>query len=122
MPDPIPAETPCRRSRLEVLAAGPGAKRTLTVKAAVRLPKDLPQMQVRSTGAACFVLRFSPDGSQIAGGFYDGGLRIYDVDTASMEHCLNLPPLQSPKADVVAARCQSSESPLCGRRCVGGKD
>jgi len=76
--------------RFEVVP-GPGAKRTLTVKAAVGLPRDLPQMQVRSTGAACFVLRFSPDGSQIAGGFYDGGLRIYDVDTASMEHCLNLP-------------------------------
>jgi WD40 repeat protein len=83
-------EPAAERRRFEVVP-GPSAKRKLTVKAAVRLQKDLPQMQVRSTGAACFVLRFSPDGSQIAGGFYDGGLRIYDVDTASMEHCLNLP-------------------------------
>jgi len=65
--------------------------RRLARRHTIDLPSDLPQMKVGGMGASCFSLKFSPDGSLLAGAFFDGGLRIYDVDKSELKHCLNLP-------------------------------
>eukprot|EP00928_Gymnodinium_smaydae_P016568 TRINITY_DN16232_c1_g2_i1.p1 TRINITY_DN16232_c1_g2~~TRINITY_DN16232_c1_g2_i1.p1 ORF type:complete len:705 (+),score=191.47 TRINITY_DN16232_c1_g2_i1:68-2182(+) len=64
-----------------------GARRRQTID----LPSDLPQMRLGGSRAGCMSLRFSGCGKYLAGGFYDGGLRIYDLDSTSFAHCLNLP-------------------------------
>lgn len=51
--------------------------------ATIDLPTDLPQMVHQGFGSACVTLSFSVDGSKLAAGFYDGFLRIYDVDHRS---------------------------------------
>lgn len=69
-----------------------GAMRELTRRRTNQLNPNLPQLRaLGKRHAACFALRFSPDGSQLAGGYFDGGVRIFDVDNAREVSCLNLP-------------------------------
>lgn len=78
--------------RWSLSTAPTNSTRMLDNRRISQLSEDLPQ--IRALGrknAGCFTLRFSPDGSQIAGGFFDGGLRIYSADTVMQEKCLNLP-------------------------------
>mmetsp|Transcript_6744 Transcript_6744/g.18455 ORF Transcript_6744/g.18455 Transcript_6744/m.18455 type:complete len:610 (-) Transcript_6744:280-2109(-) len=58
--------------------------------ASIDLPTDIPELKFRGYGSACFALSFSPDGSRLAGGYFDGCLRIFDVDTKSQIHTLSL--------------------------------
>jgi WD40 repeat protein len=58
----------------------------------MHLSEYLPQ--VRALGkrnAGCVHLSFSNDDTQVAGGFFDGGIRIFNVDEATQSHCINLP-------------------------------
>lgn len=64
---------------------------TIYRRGTAHLSEALPQVRNCKLGASCCTLRFSPEGGQLAGGFFDGGIRIFDVDTVSMAHCLNLP-------------------------------
>eukprot|EP00440_Ansanella_granifera_P048013 gb/GFBE01052009.1/.p1 GENE.gb/GFBE01052009.1/~~gb/GFBE01052009.1/.p1 ORF type:complete len:642 (+),score=158.26 gb/GFBE01052009.1/:1-1926(+) len=65
---------------------------TLQRRATIDPSADLGHLRVTGYGAACFALRFSPDDTQLAGGYMDGGLRIFDVDKASHMHTLNVTP------------------------------
>jgi WD40 repeat protein len=56
----------------------------------IDLPTDIPELKFRGYGSACFALSFSPDGSRLAGGYFDGCLRIFDVDSQSQVHTLSL--------------------------------
>mmetsp|Transcript_47115 Transcript_47115/g.135739 ORF Transcript_47115/g.135739 Transcript_47115/m.135739 type:complete len:691 (+) Transcript_47115:108-2180(+) len=51
---------------------------------------DIRELQVRGYGSACFALRFSPDGSRLAGGYFDGSLRVFDADSKSQISTLNM--------------------------------
>lgn len=78
--------------RFSLSSARGRTKRQLANVRQLHLPDYLPQ--IRALGkhnAGCFALRFSPDGSQLAGGFFDGGVRIFDVDKGLQAHCMNLP-------------------------------
>lgn len=111
----LPAAKPKASRRFQV-TQGPSRRREFAVTAAVQLPKELLEQQIRSHDAACFSLRFSPDGSLLAGGFYDGGLRIYDPDAGEMMHCLNLRQFKggtrTPKIDYLEAKEQRVDEEL----------
>jgi len=91
-----PPESPTKKlrdawDRFSISSAHGCTRRTLGNTRQIHLP-DLPQIRaLGKKSAGCFSLRFSPDGSQVAGGFFDGGVRIFDVDKASQVHCMNLP-------------------------------
>jgi WD40 repeat protein len=68
------------------------APRILANARQILLPEYLPQLRALGRrSAGCFKLSFSPDGSQLAGGFFDGGVRVFDVDGGTQVHCMNLP-------------------------------
>lgn len=78
--------------RFSLSSARGRTPKTLSNSRQIQLPDSLPQ--VRALGkrnAGCNSLRFSPDGSQLAGGFFDGGVRVFDVDKGSETFCMNLP-------------------------------
>lgn len=52
---------------------------------------DLPQLRKTNCSEACFSLAFSPDSGLLAGGFFDGMLRIFDSQSGTEEHCVSLP-------------------------------
>lgn len=70
------------------------ASRIVQPPTTIRLATSLPQLVLPGPAVACLSVRFSPDGGQLAAGFFDGGLRIYDADTTAMRHCLGLPEFQ----------------------------
>lgn len=53
---------------------------------------ELPQLR-NSCQDACFTLAFSPDGGQLAGGFFDGYLRIFDSQLGAEEFNVAIPPV-----------------------------
>ncbi|CAE8624430.1 unnamed protein product, partial [Polarella glacialis] len=63
---------------------------------------DMHELKLSGYGAACFSLRFSPDGSKLAGGYLDGGLRIFDVDSATQLYTVNLTP-RSTREEIASA-------------------
>jgi len=78
--------------RWSLSTAPTGSTRMLDNVRVTNLSEALPQIRaLGKKSAGCFTLRFSPDGSQLAGGFFDGGLRIFDTDSGSQVKCLNLP-------------------------------
>jgi WD40 repeat protein len=77
--------------RFTVSSPRMSASRKLGNPRQIHLDENLPQ--VRALGkryAGCLQLRFSPDGSQLAGSFFDGGVRIFNVDKGSQAHCINM--------------------------------
>jgi WD40 repeat protein len=78
--------------RFSISSSSGTSSRHVTNSQQIHLSEYLPQ--VRALGkrnAGCVHLSFSNDGSQVAGGFFDGGIRIYNVDDATQVHTLNLP-------------------------------
>jgi WD40 repeat protein len=78
--------------RFSISASSGTSSRHVTNSQQIHLSEYLPQ--VRALGkrnAGCLHLSFSNDGSQVAGGFFDGGIRVYNVDYATQVHTLNLP-------------------------------
>lgn len=79
-------------SRFSLSSARGRTQKALTNVRQIHLSESLPQVQaLGKKNAGCCSLRFSPDGSQLAGGFFDGGVRIFDVDKSAQLHCMNLP-------------------------------
>jgi len=65
--------------------------RSVVKRHTIDIASDLPHSKMDSkSGHACLNLKFSEDGSLVAGGFFDGGLRIYNTDKSQLVHCLNL--------------------------------
>lgn len=58
--------------------------------ATIDLATDLPELKTRGYGSSCLALRFSPDGSRLAAGYFDGCLRIFDVDKGKQMNTLGL--------------------------------
>mmetsp|Transcript_84693 Transcript_84693/g.238286 ORF Transcript_84693/g.238286 Transcript_84693/m.238286 type:complete len:612 (+) Transcript_84693:92-1927(+) len=56
----------------------------------IDLPTDIPDLKFRGIGSACFTLRFSPDGSQLAAGYFDGFLRIFDATRGCQLNTMSL--------------------------------
>lgn len=67
------------------------ASRTVAKPQVIDMPEALPQCWLPGPAVACLSVRFSPEGDKLASAFFDGGLRVFDVDKAKMIHCLNLP-------------------------------
>jgi len=44
----------------------------------------------RGYGSACFALRYSPNGDRLAGGYFDGCVRVFDVDKKIQLHNMSL--------------------------------
>jgi len=78
--------------RFSLSSSNMSAKQKLADVRDIHLPDNLPQIRaLGKKNAGCMSLRFSAEGSQLAGAFFDGGVRIFDVDGAAQTHCLNLP-------------------------------
>mmetsp|Transcript_53336 Transcript_53336/g.116913 ORF Transcript_53336/g.116913 Transcript_53336/m.116913 type:complete len:488 (-) Transcript_53336:156-1619(-) len=121
-PDPDSPTSPTKRLRrrwggLSLSEPAPsaiGSGLQLARYRASRLSPDLPQVAAGRGLAGCCTLRFSPDGSLLAGGFFDGGLRIYSKDGAKMLHCLNLEAKEGGTPTQPAAEAPAAKGPSAG--------
>jgi WD40 repeat protein len=97
--------------------AGIQSSKEVKKRQTIDIPADLPQMKLGGPAVACMATRFTEDGSLLAGGFFDGGLRIYDVDEGKMMHCLNLP---RSKGGTVKAPVETTETLMAEMYAKGG--
>jgi WD40 repeat protein len=84
--DPVSPKQLVARIKVSAQKAGCKLERRNTVDVA----KDVPELRWKGWGAPCFALRFSPDDSQVAGTYMDGGIRIFDVHHNEHLHTLNV--------------------------------
>lgn len=93
--DPVSPKQLVARIKVSARKAGCNLERRATVDVA----KDVPELRWKGWGAPCFALRFSPDDSQLAGTYMDGGIRIFDVQHNEHLHTLNVaPPREQPSS------------------------
>lgn len=71
-------------------SSAPKQKR-LAMHKVIPLPRASQEANSSINAKACFSLRFSSDASKLAGVFFDGALRVYDVKNGTLQHALGIP-------------------------------
>jgi len=77
------------------ISVGIAGAAVLKRRRSIELGADLPQLRANICADACSALAFSPDSGQLAGGFCDGFLRVFDSQSGAEELAVALPHLAS---------------------------